>query len=217
MTTIQTHSDATVLEISASGEVSVVPDQATISFSVETTADDANDALRKNAVKMAAIVTALSAIGVAEKDIQTSSIRIEAQHVHVQGQLPSLRGYKAFDGINATTRDLAGFGDIIDKAISAGVTAVRNIQLGLTDRSAAEKTAQVAAINGLMEKAAFYAQAAGYTVGRLLKFSDGTGILVPQRPVLIGELARGGGGVVVQPGEFIIRAEVYGTYELFPI
>src|SRR5271156_182485 len=64
--------DATTLSLSAYGEAKVVPDQATITLGVQTTAATAAGAMGDNAAQMTRVMDALHRAGVADKDIQTS-------------------------------------------------------------------------------------------------------------------------------------------------
>src|SRR3569833_2214334 len=66
----------TRLDVVATGEVSRVPDTASISAGVVTTAATASAALDENARRMAAVRAALVRAGIADRDIQTSSINL---------------------------------------------------------------------------------------------------------------------------------------------
>ena len=66
--------DGTVLEVSAEGVSTRVPDVAVIQAGVVTQALTASEALAQNSSRMAAVLAALRASGVAERDLQTASI-----------------------------------------------------------------------------------------------------------------------------------------------
>src|SRR5438128_574657 len=67
---------ATTLNLSAYGEARVQPDMATIVLGVTNDAPTAAQAMRDNASRMAAVVTALKRAGIAERDLQTSSLSL---------------------------------------------------------------------------------------------------------------------------------------------
>lgn len=210
MTTTPPPSDTTILKISAAGEIVLPPDQATISFSVETRSSEASDALRANAAKLEKIVAALLAMGLAERNIRTSQIDLAPQYSHVNGQLPRFENYQAGSEIEVKMQDLAASGQIIDGAVAAGATTVRHVELDLADRASAERAAQRAAIAALNEKAELFAKAAGFAVGRLLRLSD-SGADSESGPVKF--YARHA-AAPIHPGEIVVHAEAYGTYEL---
>ena len=72
----------TRLDISASGEVSRVPDLAIISAGVVTRASTAAAALQQNSARMDRVISALKGAGVADRDIQTSSINLYPDYRH---------------------------------------------------------------------------------------------------------------------------------------
>src|SRR3954465_7566547 len=72
----------TRLDISATGEVSRVPDVAIISTGVVTRAATATAAIQQNAARMDRVRAALKRAGIADKDIQTSSLSLNPDYVY---------------------------------------------------------------------------------------------------------------------------------------
>ena len=70
----------TRLDISATGEVTRVPDVAIISSGVVTRAATASEAVRENATRMERVIAALKRAGVADRDIQTSSLTLNPDY-----------------------------------------------------------------------------------------------------------------------------------------
>src|SRR5437868_6330883 len=70
--------DGTRLDISATGEVSRVPDIVRVTAGVATQAPTAADALRQNAALMARVRATLTGAGIADRDIQTQSLALNA-------------------------------------------------------------------------------------------------------------------------------------------
>lgn len=210
MTKTPSPSDATILEISATGEIAVAPDLATISFSVETQSHEASDALHANAGKLETIVAALGTMGVAARDIQTSRINLAPQYVHRDGKPPRFESYQASSEIRVKVQDMTMPGRIIDGVVSAGATTVQHVALDLADRTAAEQAAQRAAIAALHAKAALFAEAAGLKISRLLRFSDSRADHEGGPAVRYALHA----ATPILPGEIVVRAEVHGTYAL---
>ncbi len=86
---------ATTLNLSAYGETRVAPDMATINLGVNTEAPTASAAMAANATQMNKIFAALRRAGIADKDIQTSGLNLNAQYDYVENNPPRLRGYQA--------------------------------------------------------------------------------------------------------------------------
>jgi uncharacterized protein YggE len=64
----------TRLDVSATGEVTRVPDMAIISAGVQTLQPTATAAIEENAARMERVRAALKRAGIEDRDIQTSSI-----------------------------------------------------------------------------------------------------------------------------------------------
>ena len=109
---------ATTLNLSAFGEVRVVPDIASITTGVVTTASTASAAMQRNRERMNAVVAALRAAGVAERDIQTSSLTLDAQYLYQENQPRRLTGYQASNLVTVTARDLSRLGATVDAVVS---------------------------------------------------------------------------------------------------
>ena len=136
----------TTLNLSAYGETRVAPDKATINLGVVTEAPTAAGALAANNEKMNSVIAALRKAGIAEKDIQTSGLNLNAQYDYVQNEPPKLRGYQASNQVTITVNDLAKLGAAVDATVKAGANQVNGISFGLKDPSAAENAARQEAV-----------------------------------------------------------------------
>src|SRR3546814_162396 len=100
----------TRLDIVATGEVSRVPDIARINAGVVTQARTATEAIAQNAQRMERVIAALKRAGIAERDIQTSSISLHPEYRYVENQAPILTGYRASNEVTVRFRDIAETG-----------------------------------------------------------------------------------------------------------
>jgi len=82
----------TRLDISATGEVTRVPDLAIISAGVTTRSATASSAIQEAATRMARVRDALKRAGIADRDITTSNIRLKPQYSNVKDQQTKLQG-----------------------------------------------------------------------------------------------------------------------------
>ena len=85
----------TRLDITATGEVTRVPDLALISAGVVTRSATASGAIQQAATRMNRVREALRQAGIADRDIQTSNISLNPEYTYVQNQAPKLNGYSA--------------------------------------------------------------------------------------------------------------------------
>lgn len=207
----------TTLNLSAYGETRVAPDKATINLGVVTEAPTAAAALAANNDKMNAVIATLRKAGIAEKDIQTSGLNLNAQYDYVQNEPPKLRGYQASNQVTITVNDLAKLGVAVDATVKAGVNQVNGISFGLKDPTAAENAARQEAIKALAAKADLYAKATGHRVSRLVNLSEGGGYTPAPPPVPMMAYARmekADGGAPISAGELNVRVDITGLYEL---
>ena len=205
---------ATTLDISASGEVHAKPDMAMINLGVTTQAATAAQALGDNAAAMAKVIATLRAAGVAERDIQTSSLNVSPQYAYDQNQPPRLTGYQAVNQVAVTVRELGRLGPVVDAVVNAGATNVGSIEFGLMSRVPAENAARLAAVKALQDKAALYADASGYHIRRLVNLSEGEPQQIVRPMLAAGFAARAAPATPVETGELTVRIDVSGEFEL---
>ena len=114
----------TRLDVAATGEVTRVPDVAIISTGVVTRATTATAAIRGNATRMERVRAALRAAGIADKDIQTSSLNLNPEYNYVQNQPPRLTGYTASNQVTVRFRDIGETGKILDALVAEGANQI---------------------------------------------------------------------------------------------
>ena len=96
----------TRLDVSATGEVSRIPDVAIISAGVVTRQPTASAAIQENAARMERVLAALKRVGVADRDVQTSSINLNPEYRYQENQPPQLNGYTASNQVSVRFRDI---------------------------------------------------------------------------------------------------------------
>lgn len=206
---------ATTLNLSAYGETRIAPDMATITLGVTNEAPTAAGAMQANAAQMTKVIAALKRAGIADKDVQTSSLNLSAQYDYPQNEQPKLRGYQASNQVTITVRDLAKLGQAVDATVTAGANQVNGISFGLSDPTAAENAARQQAVKALAAKANLYAAATGYKVQRLVSLSEGGGY-TPPSPMPMLAMARfdKAESTPVAAGEIAVRVDISAVYEL---
>lgn len=215
----QTASDsafkATTFNLSAYGETQVAPDMATINLGVQTEAATAGEALKANGLRMNQVLAALKKAGIAERDIQTSNLNLNAQYAYEQNQPPKLTGYQASNQVTITVRDLTRLGAAVDATVGAGANTVNGISFGLTNPKAAEDAARLEAVKALQAKAELYGRATGYKAVRLVNLSEGGGYTPapPVAPMYAMAKREMGDATSIAAGELKVRVDVSAIYE----
>ena len=216
-TPIITQPEEARLNLSATGEVRIIPDQASVSAGVVTEARTAAEALRANARRMQGVFDALERAGVAERDIQTSQLSVSPVYSRPGSQTggsPQITGYSARNTVTALVREIDGVGPAIDALFEAGANTLNGVSFSSSDADAAEAEARRRAVAELHALRDLYAEAAGFGIVRLVSFSESGGY-APQ-PVMMarGMALEDAGATPIAGGELVVRATVNASWQI---
>lgn len=205
----------TRLDVSAEGEVARAPDIATISAGVVTQATTAGAAMSENATRMAGTITALKRAGVADRDIQTSSLNLSPQYRYGENVPPVITGYQVSNQITVRFRDVTRAGRILDTLVAQGANQINGPSFSIDQADAAMDEARAQAMATARARAEIYARAAGLRVKRILSISEGGGA-TPPMPMPMMAMARRGeaADTQIQAGESKVSISVLVSFEL---
>jgi uncharacterized protein len=205
----------TRLDIVATGQVNRVPDVARINAGVVTQAQTATEALRQNAERMTAVRAALRRAGIADRDIQTSSINLHPEYRYEERRTPELIGYRASNEVTVRFRDIAQTGRILDALVAEGANQINGPMLMIDKPEQAMDEARTAALATARARADLYSRAMGMRVRRIVSVSEGGG-MYPAPPPVMAMAARGGerGDIPIDPGEQTVGVTLSVSFEL---
>jgi uncharacterized protein YggE len=206
----------TRLDISATGEVTRVPDVAIISTGVVTRAARATAAIQQNAARMERVRAALKRAGIADKDIQTSSINLNPEYRYEQNKSPILTGYTASNQVSVRFRDIAKTGEILDVLVAEGANQINGPSLTIDKPEEALDEARLKAVAAGRARADLYARALGMRVSRLLSVSETGGYAVPPPMPMYArvEAMSADASTKIDPGEQKVSVSVAMSFEL---
>lgn len=168
------------ISVGGTGRSSVTPDRFSFTVGVQTMANTVDDAVSQNNKRVAAVIAALKAAGVQEKDLQTSNFNIWPQQDYQEGQQPRILGYQTTNSITVRSTKIADAGRLLGIAIGAGVNNASGINFEVIDPARGRDQGLRAAFEDAKAKATLLAQAAGRTLGRVLTISEGMQSAPPQ-------------------------------------
>ncbi|WP_187336646.1 SIMPL domain-containing protein [Novosphingopyxis iocasae] len=201
---VQVAAQAPVVSLSVTEEVRSAPDAASFSTGVTTQAPTATEALRQNSAQMSALIERIKKLGVADKDIQTSGINLNAQYDYQQNQPPRFTGYQVSNNVTVTVRDIDRLGELLDQVVQAGSTNLSGPNFFIDDDIAVKAEARKRAVEHAMAQAREYARNFGYSDVRLLTVSEsvdgGGNYPQPPRP-MAARIVSAEAKAPVQPGE----------------
>lgn len=205
----------TRLDISATGDVTRVPDIAIITAGVVTRSATAGAALQQAAVRMNRVVAALKRAGVEDRDIQTSNINLNPEYTYANNQPPKLNGYTASNQLTIRFRDIANSGKILDALVAEGANQINGPSLTIDKPEAALDEARARAVAVARARADLYARSLGLRVVRVVAVSESGGYAAPPpMPPMMMEARAQAADTKIEPGEQKLSVTLSMTFEL---
>lgn len=204
------------------GEVKAQPDTASTSVGVEVTAPTVDEAMAQAKERMAALLAALKALGIAEKDIQTSNFSVYFERTSTDMPAPRSEGagsdqqmpgfYRVSNMVQVTIRDLEQVGEVLETAVKAGANNIWGINFSVSDPAALEAQARENAVKDARARAEALAGLHDVELGGVIAVSEVVG---GATPVFVeAAKALGGGGAPVEPGELTLSTQIQVVYAI---
>lgn len=200
-----------ILAVSASAEVEVVPDRASLGVAVETRGRTAAEAAAANARLQTAVIDGIKAAGIPAAQIRTAALSVSPEYQYPEGGgRPTVVGYQASNRVTVEVREMARIGAVLDAALNKGATSVDGPRFSASDPSAARKTALEQAVRKARAEADAIAAAAGVRIGGVLEIiSDESPIEVRANDAMFRTRAMAAAEATpVETGTLTVRASV---------
>jgi uncharacterized protein YggE len=204
------------ISINGSGIASARPDVASVQLGVETVNTDPSLAVNQNTERMTAVMDALTALGVEDKDVMTIqySMWIE-QPYDDKGQPSGEPRYHVVNQVSVKLHDPTKIGEVLDKTLAAGANMVNSISFSVADPTELKRQAREAATADAKAKAEQLAAGLGAELGSLHQASEYSSGPVPFVEAPMEGYGIGGGGPVpVSGGEFSVKVEVQVVFDI---
>ena len=210
----------TRLDVSASGEISRVPDVVRINATVTTQARTAGEAMQQNRARMDRVRAALTAAGFADRDIQTRDFSLRPVHHTPERQPTVLVGYAVRNQLLVRFRDVNASGPALDALVAEGVTEIDGPILAFDQPERLIEEARALAARNALAQAELYAAEFGLRIKRVVSIQEGgadvyqpmssaTNMIAP-----VGTDSSGGEGAVLDPGGRSVRVSLDVVFEL---
>jgi len=198
-----------LVTVGGEATIAVAPDTAIIRIGVTSQGKNAREASEANARQITAVLAAIKASGIDDRDIQTSRLSLQPQYDPNKSGTARLTGFQVTNQLTVRIHDIGKLPDILDRAIAAGANEMSGIEFAVSQQSRLLDQARAEAVADARRKAELYAQAAGAKLGRVLQIADESA--PAPRPLVQAMRA---GTVPVAPGEQMLRVAVTVSYEL---
>jgi uncharacterized protein YggE len=180
------------ITVTGSGTAYGTPDVVLVGLGVDVSNADIQVAMNDASNRMNAIMQALEAGGVDQKDIRTDSFNIYQDNSQSGPAGPQAQEgqpvYRVSTTVSVTVRQTDKVGNLLAAAVNAGANTVNYIQFSIEDRTALESQARKLAVADARSRAEELAGLLGLTLGEPLQVSEGSSSTPPVYGL-------GGGGV----------------------
>jgi uncharacterized protein len=217
------------INVSGTAVVNVTPDRVLIQLGVQSNGTTPKKVEAANSTTINRVIRALKKEGVEEKDIVTD--RYVIQPIYEDYDSLSIKGYRIYNMVAITLRDISKVNKVIIAALNAGANQVVNVEFYLSNLRKYRDQARELAMTAAREKAQDLASAAGTETGCVMNINENTWSyfsggwysqnrdLWAQNVVQNISPAGGDGGALtdsgpVNLGQISVRAEVGATFSL---
>lgn len=204
------------ISVTGTGSAYGTPDVATIQIGVQTRNTDPAAAVSDNTTRMEALIAAIKALGVDEKDLQTTnfSVYVQQDYDPQTGRPLETIQYQVDNTLNVIVRDTNNLGTVLSGAVEAGANTIYGVSFSVADPAALEGQARDLAVADARKRAEQLAAAAGVTLDVPLTISEYTS---QAQPYYLGRdmaEAAAGAPVPVQTGQIQVNLQVNITYTI---
>ncbi|MBO9129812.1 SIMPL domain-containing protein [Bacillus sp. 165] len=145
------------------GMVKAKPDIVVLTLGVITENENVKAAQQENALRTNSVIAALKALGIDEKNIETTSYTMSPQYEYVDGK-PQSRGYRVEHMLEVTVLNVQQAGQVYDEAVQNGANIARSLVFKVSNPSSYENEALTLAVKNAQEKAKVIAGALGVSI-----------------------------------------------------
>ena len=207
------------LTINGAATIKKPADQLNLSVGVITEAENAEAALQANSTKMKAVIAAIQAKQITNKEYATGQFNISPTYAPYPKNPPpewtqKINGYRVTNSLHIQTDKLDIAGEIIDAVSEAGANSVDQISFGLKDDRQHRQEAIKLATSYAKQDAEDLAVAANLKLGRIQQiWLDHAKAPEPRAKMFAASLDR---STPIEPGDVTVNANVTIVYQVSP-
>lgn len=159
------------ITISGEGKVTGAPNIATTEIGLVTEKKDVASAQKENTEKMNKLIVAVKAVGMEDKDIQTTQYQIYPKYDYSAGK-SNIAGYVVSQSVTVKIRDLSKISTVLAKAGEAGANQVSSPTFTIDEPESLRAQAREKALKNAREKADTLAKMLGVKILKVSSFSE---------------------------------------------
>jgi uncharacterized protein YggE len=200
------------VSVTGTANLRSTPDEAVVSFGVQTESPSAEDAMRENGTRMVSVLRALGDLGVKDDDISTAGVNLYPSY---GSDGTNISGYQASNQVSVTFHDLGLIGHAIDVAVKAGANLTNGVTFQMSPANRGSEQALATAIADARSKASAMADAAGAQLGQVLTMTEaGSPSIYPPMPYDTAAAGAEAVATPISPPTLETQVSVQGTWSL---
>lgn len=168
------------ISVAGEGKVKVVPDQATISATVETKGNNAKDVKKQNDQQMEAVLKIIKKMNLAPADYRTQRVSLNPVYDYEKKKT----SYNATQTVEILLRDLSQYDELMEGLVNQGINRIDNVIFQSSKLAQYQSEARKLAMKDAKLKAEDYVSVLGQKVGKAMTISDNSQVYQPQ-PVYV--------------------------------
>lgn len=165
-----------VITVSGEGKVKVIPDQASISISIETKGTKAAEVKKENDKKMDAIIKFIKKSNIAKEDFQTQRVSLYPNYDYDKKK----HNYVATQSLQILLKDLSNYDELMEGLVNEGINRIDNVEFKSSKIVQFQSEARKLASKDAKGKAEDFVSALGQKVGKAILISDNSQVYHPQ-------------------------------------
>ncbi len=158
------------IQVSGTAVVNVIPDRVLIQLGVQSNGRTPREVQSQNAAAISRVIKVIKALGVEARDISTD--RYIIQPLYEDWDSLRIKGYRIFNVISITLRDVDKTSTAIAAAFDAGANQVVNVEFYTSELRKYRDQAREMAITAAREKASALAESGGAQIGCVLNITE---------------------------------------------
>jgi uncharacterized protein YggE len=218
------------ITVTGEGEVTALPDIATVTLTVRESAKTVPEAQKLVETKIAQALKDITALGVDKKDTKTLSYTINPKYEQQNIQIycngyncPPVKnvvvGYEVSQSMQVKVRKIDQAGAVIGAIGKANITEVSGPEFTVEDMDKAKADAKAIAIAKALDKAEVTASSLHTSLGSIISFNEDNGNVYPVMYAKADMMMASGvsaqpASVTIPQGESVIKSNVTITYSI---
>lgn len=197
------------ITVTGEGVVYTVPDMAVLTLEVSEEAKEAGVALESVTARAQAVFARLEAMQIAARDMQTGTVSLNPlwSRPRDNDSAPQIRGYRAATQVTIRLRDLGLLKTVFGAVVEDGANGFGGLRFAVQEPAPLRDAARKVAVADAKARAALYAEAAGVSLGPVVRISESSAG-VPQPMMMARAEMVADAGIPVAAGEMEFSASV---------